>query len=358
VRRNLKLPQKENSMKNQIQPVVRESELNKKIVDHLNDLTKPLGSLGRLEEFALQYCLCKNNETAKLTTMSMYTFAGDHGITDQQVCPFPKAVTCQMVSNMVHGGAAISVLCKNAGIECFVVDMGVDGDFEYSSKLLNRKVARGTADFSKECAMTLSQCESAMLHGSNLAVQSGADLLGIGEMGIGNSSSASALYSMLLSIDSDRTVGAGTGSTGPMYDHKRNIIKQSVVLHSTKWDGNPIEALRRVGGFEIAGMTGMILGGAAHRIPVVVDGFIAGAAALVAMKIEPAVKDYLFFSHASAEQFHRAFFEMVGIRPVLNLDMRLGEGTGAALAMQIINQALHCYHEMATFSSAGVSQEV
>jgi nicotinate-nucleotide--dimethylbenzimidazole phosphoribosyltransferase len=143
-----------------------------------------------------------------------------------------------------------------------------------------------------------------------------------------------------------------------MLDHKKNIIKQAVSMHSKNWDGNPIEALRRVGGFEIAAMTGMILGGAENRIPVVVDGFISGAAALVAMKFNPSVKDYLFFSHASAELFHRAFFEMVGIRPVLDLDMRLGEGTGAALAMQIITQALHCYHEMATFSSAGVSQEV
>ena len=345
-------------MKYQIQPIIRDSELNKKIVDHLNDLTKPQGSLGRLEEFALQYCLCKNSETAKLNRMSMYTFAGDHGITDQQVCPFPKAVTCQMVSNMVQGGAAVSVLCKNAGIESFVVDMGVDGDFEYSSKLLNKKVARGTADFSKDCAMTHSQCEDAILHGSTLAAQSGADLLGIGEMGIGNSSSSSALYSMLLSIDSDLTVGAGTGSAGSMFDHKKSIIKQAIQRHTTNWNGTALEALRRVGGFEIAGMTGMILGGAANRIPVVVDGFIAGAAALTAMKIEPSVKDYLYFSHASAERFHRAFFEMVDIRPVLDLDMRLGEGTGSALAMQIIAQSLHCYHEMATFSSAGVSQEV
>lgn len=345
-------------MKYEITPIVYNGELEKKITAHLNDLTKPIGSLGRLEEFALQFCLCKNSECSALNKMSLYTFAGDHGITDQQVCPFPKAVTCQMVSNIANGGAAISVLSKNAGINHFVVDMGVDGEFDYSQKLLNRKVAYGTNDFSTGPAMTISQCEKAIEHGSTLAIQSGADILGIGEMGIGNSSSASALYSMLLSLDSNLTVGIGTGSTGNLLENKKRIIKQAVTFHFKQWNGDPINALSRVGGFEIAGMTGMILGGAASRIPVVVDGFIAGAAALVAMKIDSSIKDYLYFSHASAEQFHRAFLEMYNIRPVLNLDMRLGEGTGAALAMQIICQALKCYNEMATFSSAGVEKEI
>lgn len=344
-------------MKIKIEPIEKDCDLGNRILLHLNDLTKPQGSLGRLEEFALKYCLCKNSEFSDLKKMAIYTFAGDHGITNQQVCPYPKEVTSQMVLNMISGGAAISVLCKNAGIESFIVDMGVDGAFKSSTKVINKKVANGTSDFSIGCAMTSLQCREAIDGGFTLAKDSGVDLLGIGEMGIGNSSSASALYAMLLSIDSDLTVGAGTGSAGAMLEHKKKVIKQAVKLHLEKWDGSALDALARVGGFEIAGMTGMILGGAASRIPVVVDGFISGAAALVAMKMEPAIKDYLFFSHASAEHFHRAFLEMIDMKPVLDLGMRLGEGTGAALAMQIIKNSLHLYHEMATFSSAGVAKE-
>lgn len=335
-----------------------QSTLTDKIKAHLNDLTKPVGSLGRLEEFALQYCMVKQNENAALTTSKMFVFAGDHGITQQNVCPFPKSVTYQMVTNIAAGGAAISVLCKNSSIDLAVVDMGVDADFAYSSKLINCKVARGTNDFSQGCAMTKEECLEAVNHGRRLAKESGADLLGIGEMGIGNSSSASALYAMLLGIEPERTVGAGTGSQGEMLEHKKQVIASSVAMHRKDWNGDSLDALRRVGGYEIAGMTGMILGAAESAIPVVVDGFIAGAGALVAMRHEPNVKQYLFFSHASAEKFHKAFLDIEGLRPILDLDMRLGEGSGAAIAMQIIRQAMNCYHQMATFSSAGVSKEV
>jgi len=342
---------------NSVQPVDRNSELAGKIREHLDDLTKPKGSLGMLEEFALQYCLCKNDIHAKLNKMGIFTFAADHGITAQNVCPYPKEVTFQMVANIAHGGAAISVMCKNAGIDHSVVDMGVDADVEYTAKLINCKVARGTEDFSTGCAMTTAQCEAALQHGKNIAAVSDSDLLGIGEMGIGNSSSASAIYSMLLGLDPYRTVGAGTGSAGPMLEHKKNIISKSVAMHLKEYDGTPFDVLRRVGGYEIAAMAGLIIGAAAKRVPVVVDGFISGSAALVAMKMNPSIVDYLYFSHASAEQFHKAFFEFVGLRPILSLDMRLGEGTGAAIAMQIIKQAMNCYHEMATFSGAGVSKE-
>ncbi len=334
------------------------SVLANKIKAHLDDLTKPIGSLGRLEEFALQYCMIKQNENAGLSRSKMYVFAGDHGITEQNVCPYPKSVTCQMAANIASGGAAISVLCRNSEIDLSVVDMGVDAELTYSSKLINCKVARGTKDFSCGCAMTSDECRDALNHGKKLAKESGADLLGVGEMGIGNSSSASALYAMLLGIEPQRTVGAGTGSQGEMLERKKQVIASSVAMHHKEWNGDALEALRRVGGYEIAGITGMILGAAENAIPVVVDGFIAGAGALVAMRHEPKVKQYLFFSHASAEQFHKAFLEIEGLRPILDLDMRLGEGSGAAIAMQIIKQAMNCYHQMATFSSAGVSKEV
>jgi len=340
-----------------ISPVANE-DLEKEIVNRLNNLTKPIGSLGRLEEFALRYCLCRGNAGAQLSRMKIFTFAGDHGITEENVTPYPSEVTYQMVLNMVHGGAAISVMCRKAGIDCAVVDMGVKGAFQQFSGLLIRKIAPGTRNFKKELAMSDEECLKALYAGYDLAQGSACDLLGIGEMGIGNTSSASALYSLLLDLDPEDTIGAGTGSVGAFLEKKKQVVRDGVLFHRREWDHTPLGALRRVGGFEIAGMTGMILGGAESRIPVVVDGFVATAAALVAVKMEPAAKGYLFFAHASAEHFHKPFLASQGIRPILSLDMRLGEGTGSVLAMQIIAQAMECYHRMATFDSAGVSAKM
>lgn len=330
--------------------------LENEIINHLNDLTKPVGSLGRLEDFALKYCLCRGSAASNIKNMEMYTFAGDHGITAEGVCPYPSEVTAQMVLNMVHGGAAISVLCKNSGINCFVVDVGVKSDIPSMPGLIINKIAHGTKSFLNQSAMTESECQNALDAGISLAQKSNADLCGIGEMGIGNSSSASALYALLLEKSAQETVGAGTGSVGAKLQKKIAVITQALEFHRKLWNNSPFDALCRVGGLEIAAMTGFMLGTASKRIPVVVDGFIAGAAALVAMKIEPIVRDYLFFSHCSAEKFHIQFFVNEEIRPILNLDMRLGEGTGAALAMHVISQAMHCYNEMATFSSASVSK--
>jgi len=336
---------------------IKNEVLEKEILCKLNDLTKPQGSLGRLEEFVLQYCLCRSNANASIRKMNMFTFAGDHGITNEGIAPYPKEVTQQMVLNMVAGGAAISVLCKNAGIDYAVVDMGVDVECTVQhNNFINCKVARGTANFHKGPAMSLSQAEQALEAGQKLAHECESDLFGIGEMGIGNSSSASALYSLLLDIDPEKTVGEGTGATGDLLQHKIAIIREAVLLHKKSWDGTGFDALCRVGGFEIAGMIGFIFGAAQKRIPIVVDGFISSAAALVAMEMNPLVQKYLFFSHQSSEKFHRDFLDTLNIRPILNLDMRLGEGTGSALSMQIIAQALNCYNQMATFSSAHVSE--
>jgi nicotinate-nucleotide--dimethylbenzimidazole phosphoribosyltransferase len=337
-----------------IPPAANET-LAREIVDRLNNLTKPTGSLGRLEEFVLRYCLCRGKAGAQLSRMKIFTFAGDHGITEENITPYPSEVTYQMVLNMVHGGAAISVMCRKAGIDCAVVDMGVKASLQELPGLLIRKIGPGTKNFKKGPAMSNEECLKAVYVGYDLARESGCDLLGVGEMGIGNTSSASALYSLLLDLDPEDTIGAGTGSVGALLEKKKQVVREGVLLHRKEWDHTPLQALRRVGGFEIAGMTGMILGGAQNRIPVVIDGFVATAAALVAMKMEPAVKDYLFFAHASAEHFHRPFLASQGIEPILSLEMRLGEGTGSALAMQIIAQAMECYHRMATFDSAGVS---
>jgi nicotinate-nucleotide--dimethylbenzimidazole phosphoribosyltransferase len=331
--------------------------LEKEIQSRLDSLTKPKGSLGRLEEFAMQYCKCKNSVDAVLENMRMFTFAGDHGIVKEGVCPYPAEVTRQMVLNMIDGGAAVSVMGRHAGIISRVVDMGVNADFEDDPLLIKCKIARGTESFLRGPAMSNAQCSSAVDAGVSIAENSGADLIGIGEMGIGNSSSASALYSILLDVDPAETAGKGTGATGIMLEHKKKVIASAVEMHRKQWNKTAMDALARVGGYEIAGMTGCILGSAASGIPVVVDGFIASSAALVAIKICPDVKRFLFFAHESNEQFHRRFLFMLNIKPMLELDMRLGEGTGAVLGMQLVDQAMHLYHEMATFSSAGVSDK-
>ncbi len=332
-------------------------ELESRVKSNLDSLTKPLGSLGRMEEFALRYCLARGMEKPPLDKMAVYTFAADHGVTAEKVSPFPKEVTPQMVLNMLNGGAAVSVMANAAGVSDFVVDMGVDFDFMPHSKLLSFKIAKGTENFRRGAAMTPSQCEQAIENGRKIAEQASGDLFGIGEMGIGNTSSASALYALLLGLKPEVTVGAGTGAVGDLLCHKSKVIEESVEMHRKEWDGTPFDALRRVGGFEIAGMAGFLIGAAEKRIPVTVDGFIASAAAAVAVKLVPALFDYLFFSHQSAERFHRGYFAMNGIRPILELDMRLGEGTGAVLAMQIILQAMNCYSKMASFASAGVSNK-
>jgi nicotinate-nucleotide--dimethylbenzimidazole phosphoribosyltransferase len=332
-------------------------KLQRGIQERLDDLTKPPGSLGRLEEIAIQYCLCRGNRDATIERRKMFTFAADHGVVQEKVTPYPQAVTLQMVQNMVAGGAAISVLCKNEGIESTVVDIGTAGDLEAENNLVIRKVSRGTASFLRGPAMSREQCDQALSYGYEFARDDGADLYGIGEMGIGNTSSASALFSLLLDIPAQQTTGAGTGASGKLLAHKIETVKQSVDMHRREWNNDPYEALRRLGGLEIAAMTGFILGAASVRVPVVVDGFISSAAALVAIKLHPAVREYLFFSHASSEKFHREFLHRLEIVPLLDLGMRLGEGTGAALAIGIITQALNCYHQMASFSEAGVSNK-
>ena len=336
-------------------PPIQDQALQKGIQERLDRLTKPQGSLGRLEELALRFCLCRGRKDAEILRMKVFTFAGDHGVTEENITPYPSEVTYQMVMNMVGGGAAISVMCRKAGIACTVVDMGVKGLFPDRAGLVKRKIAEGTRNFRKEPAMTEEECMKALEAGYALAAETTEDLLGIGEMGIGNTSSASALYSLLLDLDPEETVGMGTGSAGPMLERKKRVIREALVRHKESWDKSPMDALRRVGGFEIAGMTGMLFGAASRRIPVVVDGFVASAAALIAMRARPGIRNYLFFAHASAEQYHERFLKNQGLRPILDLGMRLGEGTGSVLAMQILAQAMECYHRMATFESAGVA---
>ncbi len=337
-----------------IRPIAN-PELRRQVIARLDALTKPPGSLGRLEELVVQYCLCRGRADAGIETAMVCTFAGDHGITEERITPYPSEVTAQMVANMAAGGAAVSVMAREAGIDATVVDVGVKADVPPGGKVLSSTVGRGTRNSAREPAMAADECERAIEAGAGVARTAEADLLGVGDMGIGNTAASSALYSLLLDLEPAATVGPGTGSAGAVLERKRDAVARAVALHRDAWDGTPLDALRRVGGYEIAAMCGFMLAAASERVPVAVDGFIASAAALVATQIDSHVKDYLVFSHASAEPFHRDFLAREGVKPLLDLDMRLGEGTGAVLAMQIIGQALNCYHHMATFSAAGVS---
>ena len=324
---------------------------------HLDDLTKPPGSLGVLEEIALRYCLIRGTTTPAVPKKKIFTFAGDHGVVDEGVSAFPKEVTPQMVRNMLAGGAAVCVLAKHAGADVAVVDMGVADPLDDAPGLLRHKIADGTRNMAHGPAMTEDETRRAVEVGITLAQQAiddGVELLATGEMGIGNTTPSSALFAALLPCEVDEITGRGTGVDDTGRKHKVAVIRRALEVNTAHLS-DPFTALAAVGGLEIAGITGLILGGAARGVPVVVDGFISSAAALVACAMCEPVRDYLFFSHKSQEQGHAVFLDKFSARPILDLDMRLGEGTGAAVAMTVIDAAIKIYNDMATFSSAGVS---
>ncbi len=342
---------------NRIEPVDR--SLSAVAQAHLDDLTKPQGSLGRLEEIALKYVLATGSLTPVLTKKKICCFAGDHGVAIEGVSAFPAEVTPQMVYNMLNGGAAINVLTRHAGVDLDVVDMGVNHDFPDLPGLVKRKVKPGSANIAIGPAMSEEDALQAVLIGAELAVEAykaGFHILGTGEMGIANTTPATALYSVLLDVPVESITGRGTGIDNERLKHKVGIIKQAIEVNASRSD-TPFGALAALGGYEIAAITGFVLGAASCRVPVVVDGFISSSGAVVALKLCPAVEDYLFFSHLSNEQGHRVVMQKLGARPILDLDLRLGEGTGAALSMQLIEGALKIYNEMATFSGARVSEK-
>jgi nicotinate-nucleotide--dimethylbenzimidazole phosphoribosyltransferase len=338
-----------------ITPVDR--SLEPEIRAHLDNLTKPVGSLGFLEDLAANYCLITGTSTPKLGKKRVVTFAGDHSVATEGVSAYPSEVTPQMVYNMLAGGAAINVLAKHVGADLQVVDIGVADPLDGASKIIRRKVKPGTDNMSRGPAMTKEEAIQAIRVGVELAhaaADDGVTLLGTGEMGIANTTPSSALYAVLIPCQVAEVTGRGTGIDDTRFQHKITVIERSIEVNASMLH-DPLSTLAAVGGLEIAGICGLILGGAVRNLPVVVDGFISSAAALVAMRLSESVIDYLFFSHCSAEAGHRTFFERLGIRPILDLDLRLGEGTGAALAMHVIEGAVKIYQKMATFDSAGVS---
>ena len=331
--------------------------LEPKIRAHLDNLTKPPGSLGELENLAIRYCLMTDTVSPQMGKKRIVTFAGDHGVADEGVSAFPSEVTPQMVYNMLAGGAGINVLARHVGADLQVVDIGVADPLEGGSNLVRRKVKPGTANMSRGPAMTREEAVQAILVGVELAhaaADDGVTLLGTGEMGIANTTPSSALYASLIPCPVVEVTGRGTGIDDTRLQHKIKVIERSLEVNGSLLD-DPLSTLAAVGGLEIAGICGLILAAAGRKLPIVVDGFISSAAALVAMRLRESVGSYLFFSHCSAEAGHRTFFERLGIRPILDLNLRLGEGTGAALAMHLIEGAVKIYNEMATFDSAGVS---
>jgi nicotinate-nucleotide--dimethylbenzimidazole phosphoribosyltransferase len=322
----------------------------------LDSLTKPLGSLGRLEEIAAQLVAIREEEFPDLSRKVIFTLAADHGVTAEGVSAYPKEVTRQMVLNFLSGGAAINVLCRQFGIEVVIVDIGVDADTEDLDGLLQLKVRRGTDNMASGPAMSRAEACRALQAGISLsarAKQDGKQLIGTGEMGIGNTTAASAIAAVFSGKSVADVTGKGTGLDDAALRQKIAIIDRALRVNQP---ADPIDVLSKIGGLEIAGLAGLALGAAAHRIPVVVDGFISTAAAAVAFAIEPRVKDFIFASHLSSEPGHQALLQFIGLEPFLRLDMRLGEGTGAALAMPTLEASVKLLKEMATFSSAGVSE--
>ncbi|MGA7828475.1 MAG: nicotinate-nucleotide--dimethylbenzimidazole phosphoribosyltransferase [Geobacteraceae bacterium] len=340
-----------------IQPI--DSLLLEKAQAKLDNKTKPLGSLGRLEEFARRFAAISGSLDPDTSKKVIFTFAADHGVVEEGISAFPKEVTPQMVFNFLRGGAGINVLARHGGADVRVVDMGVDYDFGILPGLIDCKIARGTANFVKGPAMTREQALAALEAGITLANgcrDEGIVMAGTGEMGIGNTTAASAIIAAISGLPVEQVTSRGTGINDAALVNKIRVIEQALRVNHPD-PSNPLDVLTKLGGLEIAGIAGLIIGCAANRIPVVVDGFISTSGALIAVGLNPLIKDYLFAAHESVEIGHRYMLEHLSAEPILDLRLRLGEGTGAALAMGLIEAGVKIMKEMATFAEAGVAEQ-
>jgi nicotinate-nucleotide--dimethylbenzimidazole phosphoribosyltransferase len=324
-----------------------------------DSLTKPRGSLGQLETLSIQVAGIKGNSRPRIIHKVIFTLAGDHGVTKEGVSAYPSEVTPQMVYNFLRGGAGINVLAKQIGGRVVVADLGVASALEPHPDLKIKKVAMGTRNMAGGPAMSKEDAIRSIEAGIDLVEEEltkGIDILGTGDMGIGNTTASSAITAAITGADVAGVTGRGTGLDDDGWERKVKMIEKALDINRPNpKDG--IDVLSKVGGFEIGGISGVILAGARYRMPVVIDGFISGAAALIAATLSPQVKPYLIASHQSAEQGHRVLLEYLGLKPLLNLDLRLGEGTGAALGIFLVEASLKILDEMATFSEAGVSEK-
>ncbi|HMZ98534.1 MAG TPA: nicotinate-nucleotide--dimethylbenzimidazole phosphoribosyltransferase [Nitrospira sp.] len=339
-----------------IQPVNGDSAANAQ--RRLDRLTKPLGSLGRLEELAVHYARITGDVKPNVPRGVVFTFAADHGVAMEGVSAYPSEVTPQMVLNFLRGGAGVNVLARHTGVEVRVVDIGVAYDFGVVPGLIQKKIMRGTNNLLREAAMTRAQATEALQVGIDLATeaaQEGVGLIGTGEMGIGNTTPSAGITAVMTGRPVAEVTDRGTGIDEAGHARKVSVIEQALNRHRPD-KADALDVLAKVGGLEIAGLAGLMLGAAAARVPVVLDGFIAGAAALMAVALQPLCRDYLIASHRSVERGHQATLECLALKPLLDLDLRLGEGTGACLGMGLVQASIKILTEMATFDEAGVTE--
>ncbi len=338
-----------------------EQDWQRKAQERLDSLTKPQGSLGCLEEIARRMVGIRQSIHPSTTKKVIFTLAGDHGVAKEGVSAYPQEVTAQMVYNFLSGGAAINVLARYIGAKVIVADLGVAEDLKPHPLLRVKKVGYGTENMAKGPAMSREQAIQAVEAGIELFEEeyqsNGIDIVGVGDMGIGNTTASSAIVALLAGRNPEQVTGRGTGIGDELLHHKIEVIRQAIALNRSDPD-DPIDVLSKVGGFEIGGIAGIALAAAAHHVPVIVDGFISTAGALIAHQLQPVSKEYMFAAHRSVETGHKAALEKIGLPPILNLNMRLGEGTGAALAMPIIEASIKILTEMATFQNAGVSEQI
>lgn len=323
-------------------------------------LTKPPGSLGRLEGLAVQLAGIRGTLSGGLEHRVVLVMAGDHGVVHEGISAYPQAVTAQMVANFLDGGAAINVLARCVGARVVVVDMGVAADLPDHPQLVRHKIGYGTRNLALEPAMSHAQAVAALLVGAEVVTDElarGLDLLATGDMGIGNTTPSTAIAAALIGCDPALIAGPGTGLDKAGVARKVGVIRRALALHQPD-PSDGLAVLAKVGGFEIGGLAGVILAAAAHRRPVLIDGFISTAAAMIAVTLAPQVRPYLIAAHRSAEPGHDAMLDWLRLAPLLDLDMRLGEGTGAALAMALVEAAQRTLNEMATFDEAGVSDKL
>ena len=321
-------------------------------------LTKPPGSLGMMEEIAVRLAALQGTETPAVEKIWVTVFAADHGIAAESVSAFPQAVTAEMVRNFANGGAAVNVLSRYVQADFEVVDVGLIHEVD-CAKIISDRAGNGTANFSRQAAMTEQQQTDALNAGRSAVVRAlnqQAKLFIGGEMGIANTTSASAVAAALLKMDAAQLTGAGTGLTAGQIDHKTRVIEAALRKHKTSLE-SPLQIMQYLGGFEIVALTGAYLYAAQQRLPVMVDGFIATVGALCAVRINPDVKNWLFFAHCSHEQGHKRLLQALDARPILDLDMRLGEGSGALAAVPLIQMACRLHNEMATFTQAHITIE-
>ncbi|ELK41315.1 nicotinate-nucleotide--dimethylbenzimidazole phosphoribosyltransferase [Brevibacillus agri] len=334
----------------------RNQEASEQTRQHVDQLTKPLGSLGRLEELAVELAAMTGETFPVVTPPGVLVFAADHGVAAEGVSAYPQEVTAQMLLNLVNGGAGINVFARQIGAMQKFVDVGVAVEVE-APGVINRRIRAGSGNMLKEAAMSADEAQRTLAVGIELAEQiidEGAKVLIVGEVGIGNTTASSAILSALTGADPDEIVGRGTGLDDAGWQRKKAVVREALALHRP--DANePLDVLAKVGGLEIGAMAGAMIGAASRRVPVLLDGFIATVAALLAVRLAPAVADYLIAGHRSQEPGHAFVLNVLGKQPLLDLNLRLGEGSGAAVAFSIVEASSRMVREMATFASAGVS---